>query len=156
MRVSVPSRIASGVAASIGVVSLALGATPSTAKDPGPYRVSATCKITFNSFEIGTLRCDSSVGLSGYVVESEVELSALFGAVSWKGATRGSDTIDGVRPKPVNYTFNFQGSTGAGAVQMGFNEAAVSSLNPARKVGIFDVQQPFDLELYYRRQCAAP
>jgi len=192
MSLFVLSRTAAPITAIISAMLTVASATPSAAKDPEPYRVSATYNITLNSFEIGTLRYESSVGFSGYVVESEVELSALFGAVSWKGATRSSGTIDGAGPKPANYTFNFEGSTGAGAVQMGFNEAGVSSLSirPARslaadtvplkgkhlkgmldplsaalalmrtgakgpcwrKVAIFDGQQHFDLELYYRRQ----
>ena len=160
--------------------------------EPESYQVSATYKITLNSFAIGTLRYESSVGFNGYVVESQVELSALFGAVSWKGTTRSSGTLNGARPQPGNYSFDFRGSTGAGAVHLGFGEAGVSSLSiwPARslaadtvplkgkhlkgvldplsavlamtrtggkspcgrKVAIFDGQQRFDLELYYRRK----
>jgi hypothetical protein len=160
--------------------------------EPESYQVSATYKITLNSFAIGTLRYESSVGFNGYVVESQIELSALFGAVSWKGKTRSSGTLNGARPQPANYSFDFRGSIGAGAVHLGFGEAGVSSLSiwPARslaadtvplkgkhlkgvldplsavlamtrtegkspcgrKVAIFDGQQRFDLELYYRRK----
>jgi hypothetical protein len=192
MPASVHSRFASGLVASIWATSLALGITTAAAKEPESYQVSATYKITLNSFAIGTLRYESSVGFNGYVVESQIELSALFGAVSWKGATRSSGTLNGARPQPANYSFDFQGSTGAGAVHLGFGESGVSSLSvrPARslsadtvplkgkhlkgvldplsavlamtrtqgkspcgrKVAIFDGQQRFDLELYYRRQ----
>ena len=186
------SRSATSMTAVIGTILTIACTTTVAAKDPEPYRVSATYKITLNSFEIGTLRYESSVGFNGYVVESEVQLSALFGAVSWKGATRSSGTIHGVKTKPANYAFDFRGSTGAGEINMGFGEAGVSSLAvlPARslaadtvplrgkhlkgvldplsavfaltrpqgkspcgrRVEIFDGQQRFDLELYYRRQ----
>ena len=134
--VSIHSRLASAAVASVWAVALVLGATTAVAKEPEPYRVSATYKITLNSFAIGTLRYESSVGFNGYVVESEIELSALFGAVSWKGATRSSGTIHGAQPSPANYTFNFKGSVGTGAVNIGFGEAGVSSLSllPARSL----------------------
>jgi hypothetical protein len=192
MSLSALSRSASSIVAIAGAILTLAGATTAAAKEPESYQVSATYKITLNSFAIGILRYESSVGFNGYVVESKIELSALFGAVSWKGATRSSGTLNGARQKPANYAFDFQGSTGAGAVQVGFGEAGVSSLSvrPARslaadtvplkgkhlkgvldplsavlaltrtegkspcgrKVAIFDGQQRFDLELYYRRQ----
>jgi len=192
MPASVHSRLASGLIASSWTASLDLGVTTAVAMEPESYQVSATYKITLNSFAIGTLRYESSVGFNGYVVESQIELSALFGAVSWKGKTRSSGTLNGARPQPANYSFDFRGSIGAGAVHLGFGEAGVSSLSirPARslaadtvplkgkhlkgvldplsavlamtrtegkspcgrKVAIFDGQQRFDLELYYRRQ----
>ncbi len=136
MSASVHSRLASGLIASIWAASLALGVTTAVAMEPESYQVSATYKITLNSFAIGTLRYESSVGFNGYVVESQVELSALFGAVSWKGTTRSSGTLNGARPQPANYSFDFRGSTGAGAVHLGFGEAGVSSLSiwPARSL----------------------
>jgi len=192
MPVLVHSRFATVFAAVILGASMAIGATTAVAKEPQSYQVSATYKITLNSFAIGTLRYESNVGFNGYVVDTQIELSALFGAVSWKGVTRSSGTLNGARPQPANYAFDFRGSTGAGAVNLGFGEAGVSSLSvrPARslaadtvplkgkhlkgvldplsavlaltrtegkspcgrKVAIFDGQQRFDLELYYRRQ----
>ena len=53
-----------------------------TAGEPCSYQVSATYQITLNSFEMGNFRYESSVGRNEYVTESEVELSALFGAVT--------------------------------------------------------------------------
>jgi hypothetical protein len=192
MSLSALLRSAASIVAIVGAIFTLAGVTTAAAKERKSYQVSATYKITLNSFAIGTLRYESSVGLNGYVVESKIELSALFGAVSWKGATRSSGTLNGARPKPAYYAFDFQGSTGTGAVQVGFGEAGVSSLSvrPARslaadtvplegkhlkgvldplsavlaltrtggkspcgrKVAIFDGQQRFDLELYYRRQ----
>ncbi|MGI9522923.1 MAG: hypothetical protein ACR2PG_14890 [Hyphomicrobiaceae bacterium] len=192
MPASAHSRFVSGLAAASWAASWALGATTAFAEEPESYQVSATYKITLNSFAIGSLRYESNVGFNGYVVETHIELSALFGAVSWKGVTRSSGTLNGARPQPANYAFDFRGSTGAGAVHLGFGEAGVSSLSvrPARslaadavplkgkhlkgvldplsavlaltrtegkspcgrKVAIFDGQQRFDLELYYRRQ----
>ncbi|MCP4780656.1 MAG: hypothetical protein GY877_07860 [Hyphomicrobium sp.] len=130
------SRPRAWMTAVVGAILTVACATTAAAKGPEPYRVIATYKITLNSFEIGTLRYESSVGFNGYVVESEVELSALFGAVSWKSATRSSGTIHGAQPKPANYTFDFKGSAGVGAVNIGFGEAGVSSLSvlPARSL----------------------
>ena len=129
MPVSVQSRLGSGLGAAIMATLVALSAATAAAKEPVSYQVSATYKITLNSFGIGTLHYESNVGFNGYVVESEVELSTLFGAVSWKGVTRSSGTLNGARPQPANYAFDFRGSTGAGAVHLGFGEAGVSSLS---------------------------
>ena len=136
MSASALSRPGAWMTAIVGAILTVALVTMAAAKEREPYQVSATYKITLNSFEIGTLRYESSVGSNGYVVESEVELSALFGAVSWKGATRSSGTIHGAQPKPANYTFDFKGSSGVGAVNIGFNEAGVSSLSvlPARSL----------------------
>jgi len=136
MSASALSRPGAWMTAIVGAILTVALVTMAAAKEREPYRVSATYKITLNSFEIGTLRYESSVGFNGYVVKSEVELSALFGAVSWKGATRSSGTIHGAQPKPANYTFDFKGSSGVGAVDIGFKEAGVSSLSvlPARSL----------------------
>ncbi len=192
MSVSASSRPAASIVGIVGAILTVAGATTAAAKEPKSYQVSATYKITLNSFGIGTLRYESNVGFNGYVVDTEIELSALFGAVSWKGVTRSSGTLIGALPKPANYAFDFQGSTGTGAVHIGFGEVGVSSLSvrPARslaadtvplerkhlkgvldplsavlaltrtggkspcgrKVAIFDGQQRFDLELYFRRR----
>lgn len=50
-------------------------------------------QITLNSFEMGKFRYEASAGRNKYVTDSEVELFALFGAVTWNGATRSSDGI---------------------------------------------------------------
>jgi hypothetical protein len=64
-----------------------------TAGEPCSYQASAMYQITLNSFEMGKFRYEASAGRNKYVTDSEVELFALFGAVTWNGATRSSDGI---------------------------------------------------------------
>jgi len=99
-----------------------------SAKEPLSYKISATYQVTLNSFNVGTVRYLSNVERGHYVAESKIELSALFGAVSWKGVARSSGTVGKRQPKPANYRFDFDGVAGSGAVDMGFSKASVSTL----------------------------
>lgn len=72
-------------------------------------------QITLNSFEMGKFRYEASAGRNKYVADSEVAPSALFGAVTWNGATRSSDGIKRELPNPTSYEFDFQDATGGGA-----------------------------------------
>jgi hypothetical protein len=128
MSLSFCSRTAAGFLNVTAALWMSLGISTATAGEVKAYRLSADYKITLNSFEIGTLHFKSSVGANTYSAESKVELSALFGAVSWNGTIRSSGTFRAAREMPGAYAFDFVGSAGAGAVSMVFNQTGVSSL----------------------------
>ena len=94
-----------------------------------PTHITATYKVTFNGFEIGSFRFQSEIGPQGYTVDGSAELSALLGAFQWKGVTRSSGTVQGDAPRPAGYTFDFKGNSKSGAVKMSFKEGGVANVS---------------------------
>ena len=100
-----------------------------------PTQITATYKVTFNGFDVGSFRFQSQISPQGYALDGAAELSALLGAFQWKGVTRSSGTVQGDAPKPAGYTFDFKGNSKTGAVKMSFKDgdvANVSLLPPAK------------------------
>lgn len=128
MTASMLSRNQVAIAAGLGAVLALAGVSAASAAEPESYKVKATYKVTLNSFHVGTLRYVSTVDRGHYTAESRIDLSAMFGAVSWKGAARSTGTLgkDGVRP--ASYRFEFDGVGSSGAVDMGFTKGTVAAL----------------------------
>ena len=121
------TRIGSFTLAACGLAAAA--ATPATAAEAWPHAVTAVYKIAFNGFDIGTFRFRARVNGSSYVLDGHGEISALLGAISWRGLTRTSGTVSGDQPQPSGYTFEFSSSSKSGSINMGFRDADVASLS---------------------------
>ena len=103
------------------------------AADPWPHEVQAVYKVRFNGFDVGTFEFNSTVTAQTYTLTGNAQLSALFGALSWKGETRTAGTLAANAPKPAGYTFDFNGVGKSGSIKMSFagdNVANVSHAPP--------------------------
>lgn len=123
-----------------------LRALPPATGMPWPSKVSAVYKITFNGFDIGDFKFNSSVQGSSYTLTGNAGISALLGAFTWTGVTRSAGAVAGDTPKPAGYTFDFRtGSNTGGSIKMGFAEGGVNSVQaipPASHApGVVPVQQ---------------
>jgi hypothetical protein len=103
------------------------------ANDPWPHEVQAVYKVRFNGFDVGTFEFNSTVQAQTYTLTGNAQLSALLGALTWKGETRTAGTLAANQPKPAGYTFDFNGIGKSGSIRMSFagdNIANVSHAPP--------------------------
>ncbi|MFM9847617.1 MAG: DUF3108 domain-containing protein [Hyphomicrobiaceae bacterium] len=103
------------------------------ANDPWPHEVQAVYKVRFNGFDVGTFEFNSTVQAQTYTLTGNAQLSALLGALTWKGETRTAGALSANTPKPAGYTFDFNGIGKSGSIKMGFagdNVASVSHMPP--------------------------
>jgi hypothetical protein len=108
---------------------LAAAACPSGrawAGEAWPTRVTAAYKVTFNGFNVGSFRFESTVNGRQYVLDGNAELSALLGIFKWKGVTRSTGTISGDDPKPAAYDFDYKANSKTGSVAMSFSDGRVA------------------------------
>lgn len=91
------------------------------AAEPWPHEVQAHYKVRFNGFEIGTFEFTATVNAKAYVLTGNAHLSALLGALNWKGETRAAGTLTSVAPKPAGYAFDFNGIGKNGSIRMNFS-----------------------------------
>ncbi len=84
--------------------------------------------IYFNGFNIGDVRIAQRIAGQAYSASSDVEISALLGAIHWKGTTRTSGSLAGDAVRPSDYDFEFAGTGKSGTVRMGFSQGAVTRL----------------------------
>ena len=101
------------------------------AAEPWPHEVQALYKVRFNGFEIGTFEFNATVNAQTYVLTGNAQLSALLGALSWKGETRAAGTLASHAPKPAGYTFDFNGIGKNGSIKMSFAGDAITNVSHA-------------------------
>lgn len=124
------SRIAAAAAAALAALAAPASANPKVVKAPAvsqPVEITATYKISLNSFNLGDLQFNSRAQNGAYTANSEVTLSALLGAFKWHAVTRSSGTYAGASHQPQGYSFDFDG-TRSGSIKMGYTGADVTSL----------------------------
>lgn len=103
------------------------------ASEPWPHEVQALYKVRFNGFEVGSFEFSSTVQAQTYKLSGNAQLSALLGALSWKGETHTAGTLAANAPRPAGYTFDFNGLGKNGSIRMNFagdNVANVSHAPP--------------------------
>ena len=127
----VPSRQAVRRVASIALVNLALFGlvgVSEAADGSWPATVSARYKLSFNGFEVGSYRFQSTSNGKTYATMGSAEVSALFGAFKWKGGIQSSGTLDAAAPHPAGYEMNFKSKSKIGSVKLGFDAAGVKTV----------------------------
>ena len=108
---------------------LAFAGSGTAASEPWPHEVQAHYKVRFNGFEVGTFEFNASVNGQAYVLTGNAQLSALLGALSWKGETRAAGTLTPQVPKPAGYTFDFNGIGKTGSIKMSFAGDSIASVS---------------------------
>lgn len=114
------------MAVAISLLPLACGGA--LAGEPWPLEVQALYKVRFNGFEVGTFEFNATVNGRAYVLTGNAQLTALLGALSWKGETRAAGTLTSHSPKPAGYTFDFNGIGKNGSVRMSFAGDGVTNI----------------------------
>lgn len=117
------------LAAGASTFFLACGAA--VASEPWPHEVHALYKVRFNGFEVGSFEFNSSVQAQTYTLSGNAQLSALLGALSWKGETRTAGTLAANAPRPTGYTFDFNGLGKNGSIRMNFAGDSVTTVSHA-------------------------
>lgn len=108
---------------------LPLAAGSAAAAEPWPHEVKALYKVRFNGFEVGTFEFNATVNGQTYVATGNAQLSALLGALSWKGETRAAGTLKSQAPKPAGYTFDFNGIGKNGSIRMSFAGDSITNVS---------------------------
>ena len=111
-------------AAALAMLAVPEGASAQTTN--WPDKVTGRYKITFNGIEIGKFRFESTADARGYELQANAKLSILLGAFKWSGKTKSTGSLRGDKPKPADYSFEFDGSSKSGSVAMDFNDAGVT------------------------------
>lgn len=115
------------IAGGTGLV-LAISGGQVLAAEPWPHEVQAVYKVRFNGFEIGTFEFNASVNGQAYVLTGNAHLSALLGALTWKGETRAAGVLTSHAPKPAGYTFDFNGIGKNGSITMSFAGDSITKI----------------------------
>ncbi len=123
------SRLASAL---VGLLALtgALSAAPAPAEaaEPWPSQVNAVYRIEFNGFDVGSVNFTANVSGQTYTVSTDAHISALLGAIQWRGNTRSAGTLAGNAPRPAGYTFDYNGTSKRGSIKMGFANDGITSI----------------------------
>jgi hypothetical protein len=134
------STIRHGTAARAGIVALVttLGASassPARAAEAWPTAVHARYKLKFNGIEVGRIDFNSKVGAQNYTMGGNGEVSLLFGAIKWTGASTVTGAIEGGSAKPKTYVFDWKKKSKGGAIAMKYagGKATDVSVDPPPK-----------------------
>lgn len=123
---------ASARTAGYAIVVLCVASAPLSAAavaQPWPSKVVARYQISFGGIDIGKFHFESQVEGQTYTLAGQGEVSLVFGAFKWKGATRSSGGVTDESPKPAAYTLDYRANAKSGSVRMAFNGDAVSNVS---------------------------
>jgi Protein of unknown function (DUF3108) len=128
----VRNRLSASLLAVAAVTLAAPGATQSAqSADHKPVSVAAHYKVSLNGFGVGTFDYSSEIKGQSYSLKSDVNLSLLMGAVSWRGLSH-TEGASPTAPKPKSFGFDHESTLKSGALRLGFNGGTVEtvSINP--------------------------
>jgi hypothetical protein len=92
------------------------------AGEPWPAAVQARYRLKYNGIEVGRLTLKSDMSGSGYAISGSGKVSVLFGAFSWKGSSNVSGRIEGGKPAPETFGFEYKQNKKGGTVNIGFKD----------------------------------
>jgi len=112
----------------IGFSALAVAEPPEPAAT-GAARVHAIYHITWNGLSLGDFTWDSAIAASQYQAATSANISALFGAYTWEGATRAKGGYISGQPHPATYKFRFKATDKSGRVDMTFTKDKITNVS---------------------------
>lgn len=89
-------------------------------REAWPVAVSAKYKLKFNGIGVGHIAFSSKAAGKSYALTSNGEVSLLFGAIKWTGASSVAGVIDAVEPAPMAYAFDWRRNKKGGAIKLAF------------------------------------
>jgi hypothetical protein len=93
-----------------------------------PAVVNAKYKLLFAGFDVGAYQFHSQVAGNDYTATGSADVSALFGAFTWKGTIESKGAVAPAAATPAGYQLNFKSKSKAGSVILKFDKGAVSSV----------------------------
>ena len=118
---------------SLGATTAILASTSflskANAAEPWPAMVKASYDIDFNGFNIGSFEFNASVHGNTYVLSGDARISALLGVIKWRGLTRTAGKVNGLKPRPKAYTFEYRSGKKGGSIKMGFRSNRVTTVS---------------------------
>lgn len=91
-----------------------------------PASIAGQYKFSFNGFEVGAYQFQHDFNGKTYAASGTAEISAMFGAFTWKGTIKSQGTIDALAPTPTAYLMSYEGKK-VGSVAIAFDKRAVKS-----------------------------
>jgi hypothetical protein len=108
------------------VLALLAASNPVSAADATwPATVAAKYRLTFGGFEVGSYRFQSKSDGKTYAATGNAEVSALFGAFSWKGDLESKGTLDASAPHPAMYKISYKTKKKSVSITLGFDAKGV-------------------------------
>lgn len=101
--------------------------TSAKSADAKAASVAAHYKVSLNGFDIGSFDYTSEIQGQAYRLKSDVSLSLLLGAVSWRGLSQ-TEGASPVSPKPKSFGFDHESTLKSGLLRLGFNNGAVEAV----------------------------
>ena len=123
--------------ASAGLAALFVMAGSVHAGEAWPAQVNARYKLKFNGIDVGHIAFTSKTSGQTYSLTSSGEVSVLFGAIKWTGASNVSGAVDAAGPVPKDYAFDWKKNKKGGAIKLGFSGKKVTAVavDPPAKTG---------------------
>lgn len=113
----------------LATVALPFVAVPSFAGDATwPAVVAAKYKLSFGGFEVGSYKFQSKSDGKGYTATANAEVSAMFGAFTWKGGIESNGTLGASAPHPAAYKLSYKSKSKVTSITLGFDAAGVNSV----------------------------
>lgn len=109
-----------GVAAALMASGVSALAAEGPGKDIWPTAVVAKYKLKFNGISVGKIGFSSKAAGKSYELTSNGEVSLLFGAIKWTGASNVAGAIEAVEPSPKTYAFDWKRNKKGGAIKLAF------------------------------------
>jgi Protein of unknown function (DUF3108) len=105
---------------------------PGQAAEAWPATVEARYKLKFNGIDVGHIAFSSKTTAKTYALNSNGQVSVLFGAVKWIGTSNVSGAIEAAAPAPKAYAFDWKKNSKGGAIKIGYagGKAASVSVDP--------------------------
>lgn len=117
-----------GRALFLAIMAMALPEGASAADSNWPDKVTAKYEVTFNGFDIGDFRFESSIEpRKTYALSGRAKLSLLMGTFKWSGKTESNGKLVGGEPVPVEHTVEYKGGSKKGSVLVNFDKGRVSN-----------------------------
>jgi Protein of unknown function (DUF3108) len=107
---------------------LAAGNPASAADATWPASVAAKYRLSFGGFDVGSYRFQSKSDGKTYSATGNAQVSALFGAYTWKGDLESKGTLDAAAPHPATYNINYKTKKKSVSITLGFDAKGVKSV----------------------------
>jgi hypothetical protein len=92
------------------------------AGEAGAVTVQARYRLRYNGIEVGKVTINSNTTATSYSIAGSGKVSVLFGTFKWSGTSNVSGAMQGGKPKPSTYAFDWSQNKKAGTVNMGFRD----------------------------------
>jgi hypothetical protein len=110
------------------VATTALSMPADAADATWPATVAAKYRLSFGGFDVGSYKFQSKSDGKTYETTGTAEVSALFGAFTWKGGLESSGTLDAAAPHPSSYKLSYKSKSKITSITLGFDASGVKSI----------------------------